>query len=152
MELSITFNNLPSDVFYDIFKQITDKKTILSFVVVNKELNNLTSLEYLKTLKCIFILQNHYSYTYSDKIYKVGLIQWTKELLDKLPESILLDYKKLILIENVNNVRNEYTYEQFIKKSLVYKQCQYRGSNNITISAISIIQNLFAVDFENIFK
>lgn len=26
MELAITFNNLPSDVFYDIFKQITDKK------------------------------------------------------------------------------------------------------------------------------
>lgn len=103
-------------------------------------------------MKCIFILQNHYSYTYSDKIYKVGLIQWTKELLDKLPASILLDYKKLILIENVNNVRNEYTYEQFIKKILAYKQCQYRGSNNITISAIYIIQNLFAIDFENIFK
>ena len=148
----INFMQLPSEIIDIIFSNINDKKSILSLILVNKELNNLKNSDFFKTLHCINILQKHYCLKNSIIIHKYGLIYWTSTLLEKLPTNILSHYKNLIQIKNINNVHNTYLYKLFTTNLFIYQQCAARGSKIINITPISIIQNLFAVDFKYKFK
>lgn len=141
---NMLLNKLNYDVIEIIFNNLSNRKDIYNFLLINKKFNNYKNNLNCKIIKIIFLIHNWFHNKYINEMKILGLIVWSKEFLDTIND----DEKKLLryILDNINNeVINNIIIKNNLYKQIINKNYKYRKSYRIyTVNAYNIIDICFS--------